>query len=55
LQALYSLALAELKTVATSCEQIKLKAMRGAAATKVSSLITKVRVRLGGRSEGAWV
>ena len=41
--ALYTLAVAELKTVAASCEQIKLKAMRSAAAAKVSSLISKVR------------
>lgn len=41
--ALYALAVAELKAVAANCEQIKIKAMRSAAATKASALVCKIR------------
>ena len=41
--ALFSLSLSELNAIAASCAQIKMKGMRAAQATKVSSLIAKVR------------
>ncbi|KAL3916887.1 MAG: hypothetical protein SGPRY_006630 [Prymnesium sp.] len=47
LSALFSLAVHELSTIVSTCAQIKIKAMRGAAAAKVSSSINKVRALLG--------